>query len=165
MKISQTALTSELQAQRTMDLGSARYWRVVSSEQTNRLGEATGYKLVPGVNALPFLSPDSPVGKRAGFMFKHFWATPYRADELYPCGVFPNQSAGGEGITDWTKADRNLEGENVVVWYTLNYHHLPRPEDWPVQPVVYASFHWMPDGFFDENPALDVPPNKPGHCH
>ncbi len=165
VKISETALTSELQAQRTMDLGSARYWRVVSTERVNRLGEATGFKLVPGVNALPFLDPASPVGRRAGFMFKHFWATPYRADELYPCGVFPNQSAGGEGISEWTKADRNLEGENVVVWYTLNYHHLPRPEDWPVQPVVYANFHWMPDGFFDENPALDVPPNKPGHCH
>ena len=27
-----------------------------------------------------------------------------------------------------------------------------------MQPVVYANFHWHPDGFFDENPALDVPP-------
>ena len=57
-----------------------------------------------------------------------------------------------------TEANRPLEGENVVIWYTLNYHHLPRPEDYPVQPVVYAGFHWMPDGFFDENPAMDVPP-------
>jgi primary-amine oxidase len=53
----------------------------------------------------------------------------------------------------------------VVVWYTLNYHHLPRPEDWPVQPCVYANFHWMPSGFFDVNPALDVPSPKPkGDC-
>ncbi len=33
----------------------------------------------------------------------------------------------------------------------MNYHHLPRPEDWPVQPVIYANFHWMPSGFFDAN--------------
>ena len=38
----------------------------------------------------------------------------------------------------------------------MNYHHWPRPEDWPVQPVVYAGFHWMPDGFFDENPTMDI---------
>ena len=57
----------------------------------------------------------------------------------------------------WTARDAKLENENVVVWYTLNYHHLPRPEDFPVQPVVYAGFHWMPAGFFDKNPALDVP--------
>ena len=65
----------------------------------------------------------------------------------------------------WTKADRALENQNVVVWYTMNYHHLPRPEDWPVQPCVYASFHWMPSGFFNANPALDVPSPKPKlHC-
>jgi primary-amine oxidase len=165
VEIAETALTSELAAQRTMDLAKARYWRVVSSERRNGLGEATGYKLVPGTNAFPLLDPRSPVGRRAAFMFKHFWATPYAPDELYPAGLFPNQSAGGEGLPAWTRADRNLEGENVVVWYTLNYHHLPRPEDWPVQPVVYAGFHWMPDGFFDENPAIDVPPSSPGHCH
>jgi primary-amine oxidase len=50
----------------------------------------------------------------------------------------------------------------LSVWYTLNYHHMPRPEDWPVQPVVYAGFHWMPVGFFDQNPALDVPHRTAG---
>ncbi len=73
------------------------------------------------------------------------------------------------GLPEWTKADRNLEGENVVVWYTLNYHHMPRPEDWPVQPAVYANFHWMPFGFFDKSPALDIAAPEPGgnserHC-
>jgi Cu2+-containing amine oxidase len=32
-----------------------------------------------------------------------------------------------------------------------------------VQPCVYASFHWMPSGFFNENPALDVPSPPPSH--
>ena len=93
-------------------------------------------------------------------MYKHFWATAYAPDELFPAGWYPNQSGPGEGLPKWTKADRSLEKADVVTWYTLGFNHLPRPEDWPVQPVVYASFHWMPDGFFDENPALDVPPNK-----
>jgi Cu2+-containing amine oxidase len=26
-----------------------------------------------------------------------------------------------------------------------------------VQTVVYADFHWMPEGFFDENPTMDMP--------
>jgi Cu2+-containing amine oxidase len=31
--------------------------------------------------------------------------------------------------------------------------------------VVYAGFHWMPEGFFEANPALDVPPPMgKGHC-
>jgi primary-amine oxidase len=110
------------------------------------------------VNALPFLDPQAPIGRRAAFMYKHFWATQYKRDELYPCGWYPNQHAGGDGLPKWVEANRSLENENVVVWYTMNYHHLSRTEDWPVQPVVYAGFHWMPDGFFDENPAMDVPP-------
>ena len=74
--------------------------------------------------------------------------------------MYPNQSGPGEGLPKWTKKDRPLENTDLVTWYTLGFNHLPRPEDWPVQPVVYASFHWMPDGFFDENPALDVPPGN-----
>jgi hypothetical protein len=82
---------------------------------------------VPGANALPFLDPQSPVGKRAALMCRHFWAARYARDELYPTGWYPNQHPGGDGLPPWTAADRPLEGENVVVWYTLNYHHLPRP--------------------------------------
>jgi primary-amine oxidase len=31
-------------------------------------------------------------------------------------------------------------------------------EDWPVMPVERAGFALRPAGFFDRNPALDVPP-------
>ncbi len=159
IRIIDRELESELQAQREMDSARARYWKIVNPKVQNGLGKPTAYKLVPAANTLPLLDPQSSVAKRAAFMFKHFWATQYAPDELYPAGDFPNQSAGGDGLPAWTAADRPLTETDVVAWYTLNFHHLPRPEDWPVQPVVYANFHWMPDGFFDENPALDVPPN------
>ena len=158
--ISETVLQSELQAQRDIDIHSQRYWRVINPNTKNAVGEPTAYKLVPGVNAFPYQDPQSHAGRRAGFMYHHFWATQYAEGELYPAGIYPNQHKGGAGLPEWTKADRPLENHNVVVWYTMNYHHLPRPEDWPVQPCVYASFHWMPSGFFDANPALDVPSPK-----
>lgn len=156
----ETVLQSEQGAQREMDFAAARYWKVINPNVRNGLGQPVGYKLVPGANALPFQHPESAVGKRAGFMYKHFWVTQYAPDELYPAGWFPNQHPGGDGLPKWVKADRPLDNEDIVVWYTMNYHHLPRPEDWPVQPMVYAGFHWMPSGFFDENPAMDVPKRK-----
>jgi primary-amine oxidase len=162
--ITETQFSSEKEAQRVIDLASSRYWRVINPNVKNALGEPVGYRLVPGVNALPFLHPDAPVAKRAGFMFKHFWATRFAPDEFYPAGHFPNQHQGGDGLSAWTAADRSLDNENIVVWYTLNYHHLPRPEDWPVQPCVYAGFHWMPSGFFDANPSLDVPSPEAKCC-
>ncbi len=160
IRIVETALATESAAQRETDNARARYWKIVNPGSINRLGKPVAYKLVPGTNAVPFLDPESPVGKRAGFMFKHFWATQYAPDELYAAGWYPNQHRGGDGLPAYAASDRKLEGKNVVVWYTLNYHHLPRPEDWPVQPTVYAGFHWMPVGFFDQNPALDVPESR-----
>ncbi len=157
IRIDERQLSNEQEAQRNMDLAAARYWRVINPNVENAYGEPVAYKLVPGTNALPFNDPNSAVGRRAGFMYKHFWATQYAKGELYPAGHYPNLHEGGDGLPRWTEKNRSLDNENVVVWYTMNYHHLPRPEDWPVQPCVYASFHWMPSGFFNENPALDVP--------
>ncbi|MGI9319048.1 MAG: primary-amine oxidase, partial [bacterium] len=153
----ETPLTCESEAQRNVNIDSSRYWKVINPNCMNAHGKPTGYKLVPGINAMPFQHPQSSVGKRAGFMYRHFWTSQYQADELYPAGWFPNQHAGGDGLPRWVQENRTLDNQDLVVWYTLNYHHLPRPEDWPVQPVVYAGFHWMPVGFFDENPAMDVP--------
>ena len=51
-----------------------------------------------------------------------------------------------------------IEDNDIVVWYTFGSHHIPRPEDWPVMPVERIGFMLKPDGFFDRNPALDVPP-------
>ena len=45
-----------------------------------------------------------------------------------------------------------------MLWYTFGVTHVPRPEDWPVMPVEYTGFSLVPVGFFDRNPALDVPP-------
>jgi primary-amine oxidase len=40
-------------------------------------------------------------------------------------------------------------------------------EDWPVMPVACTGFMLKPDGFFEGNPALDLPPSPPKKecCH
>jgi primary-amine oxidase len=55
-------------------------------------------------------------------------------------------------------------GEGVVSLRerTVVHHHIPRPEDWPVMPVATIGFALSPVGFFDHNPALDVP--APHRC-
>ena len=63
----------------------------------------------------------------------------------------------------WTADDRSLLDTAIVAWHTFGVTHIPRPEDWPVMPVEYCGFHLIPVGFFDANPALDVPP--PPACH
>ena len=53
----------------------------------------------------------------------------------------------------------------MVLWYTFGAHHIVRPEDWPVMPVTHVGFKLKPSGFFAGNPALDMPPSHPAHCH
>ncbi|HEY9623464.1 MAG TPA: primary-amine oxidase [Crinalium sp.] len=162
-----TLLATELEAQRIIDPLTARYWKVVNPSVTNRLGQPVGYKIIPGENVLPFAHPDAPILKRAGFMTKHLWVTPYSDDEKYPTGNYPNQHPGGEGLPKWTQANRPIDNTDVVVWYVFGHHHIPRPEDWPVMPTAYSGFMLKPVSFFDASPAIDVPPSmtKNGSCH
>ena len=106
----------------------------------------------------PFACGEASVVKRAGFTTKHLWVTRYDPRERYAAGDYPNQHLGGAGLPAYTAADRPLENTDLVVWYSFGAHHVPRPEDWPVMPVAYIGFMLKPVGFFDRNPALDVPP-------
>ena len=162
-----TPLTTELQAQRVIDPLKGRYWVVSNPGARNALGQPVAYKLMPGENILPFADPGSSIIQRAGFMTRHLWVTPYAPEEMSATGPYPNQHPGGAGLPEYTKNDRNVENTDLVLWYTLGYHHVPRPEDWPVSPVSYCGFSLKPVGFFDTNPVLDVPPSAHhnGACH
>ena len=151
-------LEREQQAQRLVDPLSHRYWAIVNPRVHNAVGQPVGYKLVPGENMVPLAAPDSSLCRRGAFATRHLWVTPYSPDERYPAGEYPNQHPGGAGLPEWTAADRSIEETDLVVWYTMNYHHVPRLEDWPVMPVARIGFALKPLGFFDRNPALDVPP-------
>ncbi|QQT69465.1 primary-amine oxidase [Brevibacterium casei] len=160
-----TLLPTELAAQRDADQSVARTWVVSNPESINRLGEPVAYKLHP--TGLPTLlaDADSSVNRRATFASKALWVSQYAVDERYPTGDFPNQHAGHGGLPTWTQADRDIDGEDIVVWHTFGLTHFPRIEDWPIMPVDTVGFTLRPEGFFDRSPVLDVPaPESGGHC-
>ena len=162
-----TTLTSEAVAQRETDAARARYWRIESATETSALGAPTGYALMPGGNVPPMYAPDAVYAPRAGFTDHQLWVTAYDPAQRFAAGDYPNQSPGGDGLPAYAAGDRDLDGADVVVWYTFGAHHVVRPEDWPVMPVSTVGFMLKPSGFFDGNPALDLPPSEPagGHCH
>jgi primary-amine oxidase len=150
---------TEKEARSHLKLETGRTWKVVNPSVTNAIGEPVGYRFLPGDNAFPFASENAWWRKRAGFVNYHVWVTPYRDDERYAAGDYPNQSTGGDGLVRWTEQDRRVEDTDVVLWYTFGHTHLPRPEDYPVMPAAYIGFVLKPSGFFDLNPANDLPPS------
>jgi len=133
-------------------------WRVESSGHKNALGYASSYALKPAGNARPLVDEDDTALQRAQFANYHLWVTPYSADELWAGGHYSNQSSPGGGLPDWTKSGRNIADTDIVLWYTLGFHHVPSSEDWPVYNLGWNSLTLRPYNFFDTNPAMDLPP-------
>ncbi len=159
-----TLLAKESDAQRLIDPFVGRTWSIVNPSSRNELGEPVGYKLMPGDTVLPLQGKGSQAWDRGQFAYKHFWVTPYEPGEMYAAGDYPNQNGRGGGLAEFVRADRSIEDQDLVVWYSFGAHHVVRPEDWPVMPVSTIGFHLKPVGFFDGNPALDMPRSAPA-CH
>ena len=157
-----TPLRTEQQGKQDYRWSTQRYWKVANDSVRNGLGTPVGYKLVPGGCFPAMFDPRSPVIRRAEAISHALWVTPYDRDERWPCGEFCTQSERDQGLPVWTARDRPIEDADIVLWYVFGIHHVTRPEDWPVMPVDTVSFWLKPDGFFDRNPALDVPAS-PGH--
>jgi primary-amine oxidase len=163
LTVTGSPLRTEAEGKQDYDWATQRGWKVVNDNVRNGLGTPVGYKIIPSASFPPLLDPASPAFERAQVVGHTLWVTPYRADERWPCGDFPVQAAADTGLPAWTAANRPIENTDVVLWYVFGIHHVTRPEDWPVMPADIVSFWLKPFGFFDRNPALDVPPSEHHH--
>lgn len=154
------AFTARAEKDAMMDihLDKPSMWHFVNPNVKGPLGYPTGYELMPGTTAASLLDPDDGPQRVGAFSAHQLWVTPYRPGELYAAGTYPTASKGNDdGLAVWTKANRPIENTDIVAWYTLGFHHVPRPEDWPVMPVMWHDFVLRPFDFFPRNPMLDLP--------
>jgi primary-amine oxidase len=139
------------------DHGAPEVWRVINPNLTNALGQHPGYELRPGHTATSLLAPDDVPQRRAAFSAAPLWVTAYDPHELYAAGAYPNQSRGAGGLPAYAARHRPVENTDIVLWCTMGFHHLPRPEDWPALLTLWHSLSLVPYGFFDRNPSLPPP--------
>jgi primary-amine oxidase len=153
-------LKTDSDAAGQVDARQHRFWKIINSSSLNpHTGQPVSYRLDTHGNAFPYAGSNASVIKRAGFMKNHVWITQYDPEQLYAAGKYPNQHPGGDGLEKWTKGNKSIVDNDLVLWYTLGILHFPRCEDFPVMPVASARFSIKPDGFFTMNPANDVPPS------
>ncbi|MGI9308881.1 MAG: hypothetical protein ACR2P6_06450 [Gammaproteobacteria bacterium] len=150
-----TTAEKESDAQLNVNPAHPALWRVASPELTNTVGNPTSYQLAPGGAARTLMNDEEIAHRRAAFTDYNLWVTPYRADERYAAGAYPNRHPGGAGLPEWTAKDRSLKDEDIVLWYTVGMHHVVRAEDWPIMPMVQHEFELRPFDFFDYNPTVD----------
>ena len=149
---------TEKDAMMDIHLDRPAMWHFINPNVKGPLGYVTGYELMPGTTAASLLDPDDGPQKVGAFSTHQLWVTPYKQDERFAAGVYPLESKGDDGLAVWTKANRPIENTDIVAWYTLGFHHVPRAEDWPVMPTMWHDFVLRPFDFFPRNPILTLPP-------
>ncbi|MBS1694021.1 MAG: primary-amine oxidase [Actinobacteria bacterium] len=163
-----TPIRSEAEAGRDYDWSTQRAWKVVNPNKVNKHGTNVSYKLAPGACFPAMMDPSTPQFLRAPVIGHTLWVTKNSADERWPAGAYPVQSAVDTGMSEWIKDDASLENADVVLWYVFGIHHITRVEEWPIMAVDTVSFWLKPSGFFDQNPSLDAAPTRKadgGACH
>lgn len=135
-----------------------RQYKIVNENVINPISKTpVGYKINMPAKQMILADEQSYNVKRAKYATQQIWVTKYRDNQLFAAGEFTNQSQKDTGIAEWANYKDKVRNEDIVVWATMSFTHIPRVEDFPVMPVETYNIHLSPNNFFDRNPALDLP--------
>lgn len=122
---------------RQVNPDTKRSWRIVDGSVTNSDGHPISYHLEP---------------LHAGYNYRGPSYEPWTQNDIFftqdnACEQFVSQNptAGGCGsdVTDFVNG-QSINGADIVMWYGITYHQLPRSEDEPYRNVHWDSFFLVP---------------------
>jgi primary-amine oxidase len=147
----------EREARSRIESASPALYHFANNNVESALGHHPGYMLMPeGSYVHPLLAADDPPVKRNDYLHYQLSVTPYSPAERYAGGRYAMMSDGKDTLGTWTARDRPISNRDIVAWYTVGFHHIPRMDDWPVMPTHWFGFTLMPHNFFASNPAMTI---------
>jgi len=125
-----------------------RSWRILDTQLTNADGRAISYHLEP-------LHTAHRNRSRGGVLATDVQFTRFQSCERFSTGNSAPDC--GNGVDQYVDGE-STNGADVVMWYSLSYHHLPRMQDASGVGVRWNGFVVVPRDWSATNPLVAVNP-------
>ncbi len=151
-------VATESAARYTPDPRAPERILIRSTASNGPAGHRPGYELDVGdaVAVSPAPNSSDPGMRRGGWAAETLWVTPHAAAERFASGLYVPSGAADAGLVEWTAQNRSLAESDLVMWFSVGFHHIVRTEDLPSMPAHEAHFGLFPANAYPYNPFLDV---------
>jgi primary-amine oxidase len=147
------------EAKETIDFHQFTKWRILYKVPVfeGDFPRLRSYELIPCSEG----SSDGKYSTGDVWVVKYKGASEYGAD-VGPDPTFPGKCTDNVLDTKYVNGE-GVDGEDVVVWYCLRTHHLPRhmSEEKKVVPYEFIGFHMQPRDFLTDTPTNLYPTTPP----
>jgi primary-amine oxidase len=133
---------------------SGQLLRMTNPNTRNGLKQMPSLWLNAHHDAQSIMDPTDPPQARAQFSANQFWLTRYKPDELWAAGLYPNLNPKDEGLPQFVADEEDASVQDLVLWYTMGFRHVTRPEDFPILPTFWHEMTIRPAFFFDMDPSM-----------
>lgn len=130
---------------RTVDPQQKRSWRVRDGAITNSDGHSVSYHLEPMTVGNRYEGPITEP-----WTFSDIFFTKSKSCERFVSNN-PTTNGCGADISQFVDGE-NIDGDDIVLWYRVSYHHLPRGEYQPIIPVHWDGFMLLPRDWTAQTP-------------
>uniref|UniRef100_A0A2P2JEL7 Amine oxidase n=1 Tax=Rhizophora mucronata TaxID=61149 RepID=A0A2P2JEL7_RHIMU len=102
LKVRRHVAKTEDDARIKLKLYDPSEFHIINPSRRSRLGNPTGYKVVPRGNAASLLDHLDPPQLRAAFTNNQIWVTRYNRSEQWAAGLLAYQSRGDDTLAVWS---------------------------------------------------------------
>ncbi len=140
--------TYTVETARRTGAAAMRTWRILDTVETNADGHPISFELLPNTDVL-FRGPT----------YEPWTNNEFYATQLHNCELFASHNPSGPGCSSNGNLSTFVNGESLtgsadlVVWYGVSFHHLPRDEDEPHMHPHWSGFSIIPRDLTATNPA------------